>query len=129
EREIARLGLEAACKGCAVANGIEGNFDWLGGYPALVNDPAATAVASDAAIAVLGKESVVAMTVPSMGGEDFSYYLQRVPGAFWFLNSHNPDKGIIYPNHHPRFNIDEDVLDTMIAVNLAAAEALAQSIR
>jgi len=129
EREIARLGLEAACKGCAVANGVEGNFDWLGGYPALVNDPAATAVASDAAIAVLGKESVVAMTVPSMGGEDFSYYLQRVPGAFWFLNSHNPDKGIIYPNHHPRFNIDEDVLDTMIAVNLAAAEALAQSIR
>ena len=45
-----------------------------------------------------------------MGGEDFAYYLEKVPGAFMFLSSSNPDKKTDVPHHNPKFNVDEDVL-------------------
>ncbi|PUA32241.1 MAG: peptidase M20 [Zestosphaera tikiterensis] len=46
----------------------------------------------------------------TMASEDFSEYLQRVPGAFIALGVKNESKGIIYPHHHPKFNLDEDAL-------------------
>ena len=46
----------------------------------------------------------------SMVGEDFSFYLQRVPGVYLLLGIRNEEKGIIYPHHHPRFDVDESVL-------------------
>ena len=46
----------------------------------------------------------------SMGSEDFAFYLQKVPGAFIALGIKNEEKGIIYPHHHPKFNVDEEVL-------------------
>jgi len=100
------------------------DFEWLDGYPPLVNDPACTALAAEAARGVLGPERVVMLTRPSMGGEDFAYYLQRVPGCFWFLNTQAPARGIVHPNHNPRFDLDEDLLWALTAVNLAAAESL-----
>ena len=45
-----------------------------------------------------------------MGGEDFAYYLTKVPGAFLFLSSSDAEKGTDVPHHNPLFNIDEDVL-------------------
>ena len=45
-----------------------------------------------------------------MGGEDFAYFLNQVPGAFMFLSSSNPEKHTDVPHHNPRFNVDEDVL-------------------
>ena len=45
---------------------------------------------------------------PSMGGEDFSYYLEKVPGCFMYLGVKNPEKGGIYPGHNTKFDIDED---------------------
>ncbi len=57
-----------------------------------------------------------------MGAEDFSYFLQRVPGCFFYVGSRNPDKGLIWDHHHPRFDIDEEALgtgiETMTAVTL-----------
>jgi len=47
---------------------------------------------------------------PLMGSEDFSFYLEKVPGTFAFPGVENKEKGIIYPHHHPKFNIDEDIL-------------------
>ena len=46
----------------------------------------------------------------TMGAEDFAFYLQKVPGVFIALGIKNKEKGIIYPHHHPKFNVDEDVL-------------------
>ncbi|WP_367182627.1 M20/M25/M40 family metallo-hydrolase, partial [Thermococcus sp.] len=57
----------------------------------------------------------------SMGAEDFAYYLQRVPGAFLALGIRNEKKGIIYPPHHPKFNVDEDVLYLGTAMEVALA--------
>lgn len=47
---------------------------------------------------------------PTMGAEDFAYYLGKVPGAFLTLGIRNERKGIIYPHHHPKFDVDEDIL-------------------
>ncbi len=47
---------------------------------------------------------------PTMVGEDFSFYLQKTKGAFLTLGTYNKEKGIIYPHHHPKFQIDETIL-------------------
>jgi len=79
-----------------------------------------------AASSVLGPERVKELVVPSMGGEDFAYYLAEVPGCFWFFNTQAPAEGKTFPNHHPRFDVDERLLGKVAMVNMAAAEALAR---
>jgi len=64
------------------------------------------------------KHGEVAM---SMGAEDFAYYLQHVPGAFLALGIRNEEKGIVYPHHHPKFDVDEDVLHLGTAMEVALA--------
>ncbi|MFX0114222.1 MAG: M20/M25/M40 family metallo-hydrolase, partial [Candidatus Hodarchaeota archaeon] len=54
-------------------------------------------------------DDVIAVT-PSMGSEDFSFYTQKATGAMIALGIYNEDKGIIWPNHHPKFDVDEAVL-------------------
>ena len=45
-----------------------------------------------------------------MGGEDFAYYLERLPGAYLFLSSANGKKNCAFAHHNSHFNVDEDVL-------------------
>ena len=87
----------------------EYEMDW--GAPPVVNDDAMAALAGDAAKKALGEDWVItSLPSPNMGGEDFAYYLEKVPGAFMFLSSSNPDKKTDVPHHNPKFNVDEDVL-------------------
>ncbi|WP_312611933.1 M20 family metallopeptidase [Oscillibacter sp.] len=83
-------------------------MDW--GAPPVVNDPAMTELAQNAAEKALGREHVMTSLAPLMGGEDFAYYLTERPGAFMFLSSANPEKHTDGPHHNSKFNIDEDVL-------------------
>jgi metal-dependent amidase/aminoacylase/carboxypeptidase family protein len=93
-----------------------------------VNHPRASELAAEAAREILGPGRVVILTRPSMGGEDFSYYLERIPGCYWFLNTQAPERGIDQPNHSQRFDLDEGLLWELTAVNLAAAEHLAAAL-
>jgi amidohydrolase len=121
--QAARIGEIA--EGIARQHGLELDYQWIYGYPPVVNDPRATATSAAAAAEVLGPDRVVALTRPSMAGEDFAFYLERVPGCYWFLNTMDPGRGIEHPNHSSRFDLDEDLLWVLTAVNLAAAERLA----
>jgi metal-dependent amidase/aminoacylase/carboxypeptidase family protein len=85
-------------------------FDYRMGYPPVVNDPAETSRALQTAERLFGERA--GKCEPLMAGEDFSYYLQRVPGCFLFVGAGNPRAGIVYPHHHPCFDIDEQALDT-----------------
>ncbi|NJE06386.1 amidohydrolase [Thermococcus sp. M36] len=58
---------------------------------------------------------------PTMGAEDFAFYLQKVPGAFLALGIRNEEKGIVYPHHHPKFDVDEGVLYLGTAMEVALA--------
>ena len=79
------------------------------GYPPVVNDPIAAEVAREAAADTVGPGNVVAAEFPSMGSEDFSFYLDEVPGCFIRLGARRHDWTPI-PLHSPAFDIDEDVL-------------------
>ena len=81
------------------------------GYPALVNTPAAAALVEQAAAEYVGEQDVVALD-PWYAAEDFAYYLERVPGAFYMLGVRNEAKGITSAVHTPRFTIDESALQT-----------------
>jgi len=75
-------------------------------YPPVINNPELADFVMEVASKIT-KTSEASMT---MGAEDFSFYLQEVPGAFISLGIKNKEKGIIYPHHHPKFDVDEDVL-------------------
>lgn len=79
------------------------------GYPPVINEPAATEIARQAAAEVVGELSVTASEYPSMGSEDFSFYLQHKPGCFVRFGARHPDWEPI-PLHSPAFDIDERVL-------------------
>lgn len=75
-------------------------------YPPTVNDPKLTEFVME----VAKKLGPVIEVEPTMGAEDFAFYLQKVPGVFIFLGIRNEEKGIVHPHHHPKFDVDESVL-------------------
>ena len=95
-------------------------FNLMRKFPAVVNEEKMTEFVVRVAQDLLGKDKVLQMK-PLMGSEDFSYYLQKIPGTFVFLGAENKEKGIIYPQHHPRYDIDEDILPIGAALHAAVA--------
>jgi amidohydrolase len=94
---------------------------YLRGYPPMINDPEMTAFAQSVAEELLGEDHVH-YGKPIMAGEDLSFVLEKVPGCMISLGTGNPDKGFIFPPHHPRFDADEDAL--AVGVRLLAGIAL-----
>ena len=80
-------------------------FDPMG-YPSVVNN----AEIVNKIQPILQSICPIQKMKPTMVGEDFSFYLQKVKGAFLTLGIHNKEKGIIYPHHHPKFQVDESIL-------------------
>jgi len=109
----------------AAMRDLEFEYRWIDGYPPVVNDARAAAAAEETVRALLGAGRVLRLSRPIMGGEDFAFYLEKVPGCFWFLNTQAPGRGITFPNHNPRFDVDESLLWILAAVNLAIAQRLA----
>lgn len=122
-RRDARERLERIVRGIAEAHGADIELDYVYGYSPVVNDEAVTRVVEEAAIGLVGAKRVV-RTPPGMSGEDFSAYLQKVPGTFVNIGAGNPEKGIVYPHHHPRFTFDEDALEIGVRLFAAAADKL-----
>jgi amidohydrolase len=97
------------------AFGARCHLDYRNVYPATVNDPDMCRRVWASAEKVVGPGKVVAAPA-SMGGEDMSYFLQAVPGCYFFIGAANPEKGANMPHHHPQFAIDEDALGVGCAV-------------
>ncbi|MFC5774467.1 M20 family metallopeptidase [Ectobacillus antri] len=108
-REETAKRIEQIVKGITEAHGASYSFDFIYGYRPVVNADEVTKQIEQTAIKLFGKEAIV-YPEPTMGGEDFSAYLQKAPGCFFFIGARNETKGIVYPHHHPRFTIDEDSL-------------------
>lgn len=84
------------------------NFVLHQGLPAVVNDPVSCALARQAAQEVVGIDQVVSQGAPSLGGEDFSFYQEKIPGTMIrFGAAKGPDTG---PSHSGAFDFDEKVL-------------------
>jgi amidohydrolase len=119
-REAARDGVRRVAEGIASAHGVDAKVHVVPGYPVTVNDDGFAAFARGVAADVAGAEAVVDMRAPIMGAEDFSYILQRVPGALVFLGVRPPEGGG-EPLHSSRMRVDEDALATGIALHAAVA--------
>jgi amidohydrolase len=97
------------------------NFKYERGYPAVVNHPKETAFITSCAQQVT-KVHTIEETEPQMGGEDFAYYLQHVPGTFFFTGAKPIGTETSYPHHHPKFDIDEKAM--LIAAKILGAAAI-----
>ena len=84
-------------------------FTLMPGYPSIINDPEMTELIRQVAREVVGEENVFE-TPLQMGAEDFSYFVQIVPGAFFSVGSKNVDRGLIWGHHHPKFDLDEEFM-------------------
>ncbi len=102
--------IEEALKGVCKSMGAKYNFDYVFGQPELVNDNAMVDILKGEAEKIIGPDNCIDLTDPVMGGEDFSEYLQIVPGAFFRLGTCNPEKNTCVPQHNSRFNVDDDAL-------------------
>lgn len=112
-RESARIEQRLATVAGGVARALGGSarLDYRRGYPVLVNDPAVNDDFRTAARAVSGRNAVVELTAPMMGGEDFAHYLNAVPGAMMRLGVRNPVIGAVHAWHHPKFTVDEAAME------------------
>ncbi len=117
--------MEDAVKGNCHSMGATYNFHYNFGNPELINTDWAVDIVVQEAKKILGEENVVDLKDPVMGGEDFSRYLQLVPGAFFRLGVCNPKKNTCVSQHNPKFDIDEDALPIgMKVLSAAAIEAM-----
>lgn len=81
------------------------------GYPPLVNSKEVTEKFVKSAKKVVGEDDIIEVTNPIMGGEDMAYFLEEVPGTFFFLTSSVYDsQGNFIPSHNSKFDVVEDVL-------------------
>jgi amidohydrolase len=84
------------------------------GYPATVNNDTMVSLVERVAKGLLGEAGVKTIPQPTMGGEDFSYYLQNVPGAMFRLGVASSNEHHNAPLHSARFNFNDDAIRTGI---------------
>ena len=119
--------IEKIIRGITEPYGATYELDYYLGYPVTVNDPGVTETVRKAAVSVLGADKVRVAARASMGGEDYAYFLNKVPGTYIRIGTRNPEKGICQEMHPPRFDIDEAVLElTPVVYAQAAFDLLAE---
>jgi len=108
--------MERMAGAVATAHGLRVEFSYLRGYDSIVNHESGVQRVAQAAADVLGEPNVSTDFEAQTWGEDFCYYLQHKPGAFFLLGSGNQAAGIHEPLHSARFNVDERCLALGVAV-------------
>jgi amidohydrolase len=103
-RDLAERRLREIVAGQAASYGCEAEVVYNRGYPATYNSAEGVVTATKAARDVSGIEAVVDDFEPVMGSEDFSYILEKRPGAYLFMGQ-GPSAGL----HHPEYNFNDDV--------------------
>ncbi len=104
-RELPEL-VPAVIKDAVAGTGATVDVEYTRGVPPVINDRGATAIIAGAAGAALGADHVVEADV-SMGGEDFAFYLEQVPGAMIRLGVAQPGTDVKFDIHQSAFDVDE----------------------
>lgn len=108
-REQALEQIERISRDLVASLGGTAEVEILRGYPPVVNDAGATALARERAVEYLGDDRVVDLP-PAMWAEDFAYFARERPACFYNLGVRNEDRGIVHPVHSSRFDLDEESL-------------------
>ena len=113
--------IAAICQGIATGMGCNVEVDIIPGYAALVNNEAEANRVKRVAGRLFGEENVVEKAAPSMGGEDFSFFSDCAPGAFFHVGCVKPEWMPAPPLHSKDFRIDEDCLTIGTLMHVALA--------
>ncbi len=116
-RDLIEDRIFAISRRIAEAYGADVEIEYTRMNKATVNDKKLT----DLAIKVAKQMGKWKPQEKTMGGEDFSEYASRIPGVFAFLGVRNEKKGIVYPHHSPKFDVDEDALPIGVAFEASMA--------
>jgi amidohydrolase len=107
---VLRDAMERIMAGICSAHGASYTFNYMPGYPPLFNSPEQTMAAVKAATAVAGKDKVDPGTEPIMASEDFSYFLEKVPGCYIFLGN-----GAGSNNHNADYDFNDEIIPAGVA--------------
>ena len=123
--EETRVSLFSAVRDLAVniaaAHGAEAEVRVDAGYPPVVNDPGVVEAVGDVSRGLLGKDHFRLLPTPIMPSEDFSYVLQRVPGAMAFLGARPDGQDPVADVHSPQMILNEDAMAVGVALHAAMA--------
>lgn len=117
--------IERVIKGVCEAHGATYELKYELGYRPLINTDWVADELREVALQEVGPERFQ-VSRPTMGGEDFSAYLQKAPGAYFNVGSGSDQADSKWPHHHPRFTLDEACLETGVRMMHAAALRLGQ---
>jgi hippurate hydrolase len=111
-------GIRRVAEGIAAAHDMSAEVNITLGYPVTVNDQPSAEFGLDVAHAVVGAQRTIRLPNPIMGAEDFSYVLNKVPGAMIFLGGtpHHVDLASAAPNHSNRVTFDESAMIDGVAM-------------
>ncbi len=102
--------VEQIIAGVCQSHGASYDLDYWQLYPPTINNAQIANLVASVAHEVVETPVGVVPECQTMGGEDMSFFLQEVPGCYFFLGSANLDLDLAYPHHHPRFDFDETAL-------------------
>ncbi|MEO0562281.1 MAG: amidohydrolase, partial [Chloroflexota bacterium] len=105
----------------AAAHGCTAELTIYDGTQPVHNDPEVANKVREAIQPLL--DEPIVLTERTTGAEDMGYFLNEIPGAFFFVGSANSDAGLDYGHHHPRFDFDERSLSLSVSLMTAAAAA------
>jgi hippurate hydrolase len=114
--------LTLLCTSIAQGMGASAQVDYERVYPATVNTVAEAHFVADVATHLVGKDKVWRNMMPSMGGEDFSFMLQVVPGAYMRIGQGLPDGAGPHPLHNSRYDFNDAILPLGAALHASLVE-------
>lgn len=114
--------VEEVIAGVCQSQGATYELDYWHLYPPVLNDPVIAKLVQSVAETVVETPAGIEPECQTMGGEDMAFFLQAVPGCYFFLGSANPERDLAYPHHHPRFNFDETALGMGVEIFVRCVE-------
>lgn len=114
--------VEQIIAGVCQSHGAKYDLEYWSLYPPVINDASIAELVRSVAEEVIETPLGIVPECQTMGGEDMSFFLQEVPGCYFFLGSANPEKNLAYPHHHPRFDFDETALAMGVEIFVRSVE-------
>jgi hippurate hydrolase len=112
-QERVEAALQRLCEGVAAAHDVEIVLEYRRGYPPTINTPDEAAVCAEVAGGLAGGAGVVNNARPSMGAEDFAYYLRHKPGCYVWLGNGPGEGGCTL--HNPHYDFNDEVIPVGVA--------------
>ncbi len=126
-RDRLERGLRQVAEGIAQSHGVQVDFEFRRGYPPTINTAAEAALCAEAARSVVGGDRVFTDRRPSMGAEDFAYFLQEKPGAYVWIGNGPGEGGCML--HNPNYDFNDEVMPAGVAYWCALVQRLLGSVK